>query len=223
MKKWSEEETSFLLKSYSEHGIDYCAAFLNRTKMSVKKKAGRLNLIDKLFWSKEEEEFLINNSDKEWAWCADQLNRSVHAVEIKASKMKISKKPQKYWTEEEDSYLKEKWAKEDIFDMIKYLDRSFDSIATRAKILNIVRPRKLDGTGYLYVVYFSDLDLFKVGITNCIDRRVKQFGYPCKIVSLLSGGYEDVYLAEQKLLKAISPYKVNTGKLWCGNTETYRC
>lgn len=223
-RKWTEEEITFLEENYTELGPKICSTKLNRTEMSIKKKAGRLKLKDKLFWSKSEEQFLYDNKDKEWSWCAEQLKRSTHAVELKASKMGITKKAQKYWTEEEDEYLIKNWPEGDILDIMKYLQRSFDSVSSRAnQVLKIVRSRNVDSFGYLYIVYFSELDLFKIGITNCIERRTKQFGYKCEILSLLKGSYREVYMMEQKLLKVISPYKVDTGKLWCGNSETYKC
>ena len=223
-RRWTEEEVTFLIENYTKLGSKECSIKLNRTDMSIKKKAGTLKLKDKLFWSESEEQFLYDNIDKEWSWCAEKLKRSTHAVELKAAKMGIIKKVQKYWTEEEDEYLIKNWPAGNILDITEHLQRSFDSVKSRAdKVLKIVRPRNINSYGYLYIVYFPELDLFKIGITNSIDRRIRQFGYKCEILSMLKGSYREVYMMEQEMLKIISPYKVNTGKLYCGNTETYKC
>ena len=49
----------------------------------------------------------------------------------------------------------------------------------------------------------------------------KNLGMPYEIVSWLESDDNTAYDYEQTLLKIIEPYKINTGLLYDGNTETY--
>ena len=76
---------------------------------------------------------------------------------------------------------------------------------------------------YLYYVYFPRLDLYKVGITNSIDRRLHEIGEPYRVLFIqeYSSGHE-AYNIEQQILKYFKAKLVNTGELKSGNTETFR-
>lgn len=75
----------------------------------------------------------------------------------------------------------------------------------------------------VYILNFPELDLYKVGITNNLARRVTQFGYTCSL--LFAQEYENgsqAYNIEQQILDWLVDRLVNTGKLASGNTETFR-
>jgi Zn finger protein HypA/HybF involved in hydrogenase expression len=75
----------------------------------------------------------------------------------------------------------------------------------------------------LYCIYFEELDLYKVGITNNINNRMFQFGVEPELIFLREFELgKDAKDLETKWLKNIKEYKVNTGKLRSGNTETFR-
>lgn len=72
---------------------------------------------------------------------------------------------------------------------------------------------------YLYIIKFSN-GMLKVGVTNDPTGR-KNLGMPYEIMSWLESDDNTAYDYEQTLLKIIEPYKINTGLLYDGNTETY--
>ena len=73
----------------------------------------------------------------------------------------------------------------------------------------------------LYIIEFPDLHLMKVGITNNVDKRTKQFGHSCIIHSILEGDPTEIKKLEKTLLKFINNFLYNTELLTSGNTETY--
>lgn len=75
---------------------------------------------------------------------------------------------------------------------------------------------------YLYLIYFPKIDLYKIGISNNINKRFDSFGFDSKIIILeLHNTRHKAYLKEQVWLANIKDLKVNTGLLNSGNTETF--
>ena len=77
---------------------------------------------------------------------------------------------------------------------------------------------------YFYWIKFENLNnLEKIGITNNINNRMKQFGYaPTIIKSVYFNIGQQAKDLEEYYLKLLKPYLTNTGKLKSGNTETFR-
>lgn len=74
-----------------------------------------------------------------------------------------------------------------------------------------------------YCIYFPDIDLYKVGITNNLTNRLKQFGQKATVIFTREFDLGiDAKELETKWLDNIKDYKVNTGLLKSGNTETLR-
>ena len=76
---------------------------------------------------------------------------------------------------------------------------------------------------FIYYIYFPKLDLYKIGVTNNIDVRIRSFGHKANL--LFAQEYEtgsQAYNVEQKILKWLAPKLVNTGLLKSGNTETFK-
>lgn len=74
-----------------------------------------------------------------------------------------------------------------------------------------------------YCIYFKELDLYKIGISNNYKKRMKQFGYIPEIIFIRE--FELGKCAkelEKKWLESIKEYKINTEKLHSGNMETFR-
>ena len=71
-------------------------------------------------------------------------------------------------------------------------------------------------------MYFKNLTIYKIGVTNNIQKRLKTFGYKPEVILILNfkTGKEAKEL-ESIWLKNILPYKINTGLLRSGNTETF--
>ena len=76
---------------------------------------------------------------------------------------------------------------------------------------------------YVYCIYFKDLDLYKVGITKSIKKRMTEFGYKPEIIfsRYFKTGLEAINL-ENEFLKNVNELLYNTGKLTSGNTETFK-
>lgn len=75
----------------------------------------------------------------------------------------------------------------------------------------------------VYLLYFKELDLYKIGKTNEINRRIKEFGYKPEIIVLKDfDNPEDCTIFEKYLLNKYKSYLVNIRKLNSGNTETLK-
>lgn len=71
--------------------------------------------------------------------------------------------------------------------------------------------------GYLYYIYIEDLDLFKIGITINLDKRVNALKSKfnvnnIKIIYVKSSDLEKVYDIEQKILKTFKNYRAKNDK-----------
>ena len=78
--------------------------------------------------------------------------------------------------------------------------------------------------GILYLVYFKELDLYKFGITgNTTKERMKSIGQKYEIIfeRYFSLG-SDAMVLEALWSNNLNSFKVNTGILPTGNTETFK-
>lgn len=72
----------------------------------------------------------------------------------------------------------------------------------------------------VYLVYFPNLELFKVGITNNIDNRLKAFGQKCDLFwTEKFKTNAEARQRESNLLKRVTLF--NSMSLRSGNTETF--
>jgi predicted transcriptional regulator len=223
---WSRKEEQFLIDN-AKKGTFYISTHLNRTISSIQNKAQKLGvslISSDRYWSKEEEEFLINNAKKGAFYIAKQLNRTVSSIQNKAQILNTNLGNYKFWTSNEDIILKKLYSKTCLIQLSKNLNRSIHSISHRASNLGLKRDVSIDKestTGYLYVVFFPELNLYKVGITNNPKKRLGEFGVNCNLLSLLEGKYSEIEKLEKYLLNFIKPWLVNSKKLRNGNSETY--
>lgn len=76
---------------------------------------------------------------------------------------------------------------------------------------------------YTYFIYFSKLNLYKIGITNNMERRFKDFGFNSELIfyRYFKTG-NDAIMLEKQWLNNIKHLKVNTNQLRSGNTETFK-
>ena len=73
----------------------------------------------------------------------------------------------------------------------------------------------------VYLIFFPELDLYKIGISNNPERRVAEFGYKADIVWVEEYlTHEEAKDREKELLSKVS--LINTGLLKSGNQETFR-
>lgn len=93
---WTNDEILFLKTNYPDKGINYCSNALNRTNISIERKANRLKIfkiLKNISWTEKDENFLVNNYSKYGVrFCSDSLNRTEASIMIKAKKLKIKHK-----------------------------------------------------------------------------------------------------------------------------------
>ena len=220
-KIWTKEEEQFLIDNYTKLGPEHCAESLNRTVKSIYKKADRLNLTKNLIrskWSEHDIQFLISNYMQGSDYCAQKLNRSVSSVKSKAFDLKLTKSKIDY-SEQETQFLVDSYAEKGPTYCVEKLSRTYGSITTKAARLDLQANTNYN-SNIVYVVYFSDLFLYKIGVTNNVERRIKRFGHPCVILKTEECETpQEAAELERDLLKSVT--LINTGYLNSGNTETF--
>ncbi len=215
--KWTEEEEDFLIDTYTNEGPTYCAEQLGRSYASVQQKALKLNLTNS--WTKKQEQFLSDNYREHGAaHCAEQLGKTVKAVQVKASRLNLTRFKAD-WSEKEEQFLINNYPNKGLTYCVEQLCRTSSAVKTRAQKLNLKANTRYN-SNTVYVVYFPDVFLYKVGITNCVERRIKEFGRFCVILKTINYQCsQEAAEVERSLLKSVS--LLNTGELNNGNTETF--
>lgn len=221
---FTQAEDLFIIDN-AESGGRFIADRLNREIRSVQHRASTLNISlgTKVPWSAEEEVWLRENYlTLGPSYCSKFLARTVKSVERKGDKLDL--RFYKKWTREDDAEVIDKYPFMCSIKLASSLKVSLVQLLNRAFYLGVQKANSLDKTtlGFLYIVKFPKLDLYKVGITNNPTNRFSSFGHFCEVLSLLQAPYKDVEALETYLLKYIDKYKINTKKLTSGNTETYR-
>ena len=244
-KRWTEEETEFLKNKYTE-GVKACAEVLGRTEIAISRKATKLGIkftrID--LWSDKELEFL-----KKWysvkgpQYCCNNLkNRSKTSVHLKANRLGLAFKC-KTNTKLTDYEYKVKLENTEYKSLEPYVTSGVPIMHEHSCGFKwLVRPNDLSklkgcpgcsigGSGFnptkpahFYWVKFEDLDgLEKIGISNNINRRFKEFGYKPSTIKKVyfEAGYQAIEL-ENYYKQLLKPYMLNTNLLDSGNTETFK-
>lgn len=86
MKKWTEEEITYLKNNYGKMSVRDLQ-LLGRTKVAMQNKAHKLNLTGYRQWSKKDEDYLMDSwGTVSMATIAKNLGRTKGAVQQKASK-----------------------------------------------------------------------------------------------------------------------------------------
>lgn len=173
-------------------------------------------------WTSEAVTYLKDYYSVEGAeHCAKHLDRTINAVRLKASRLKLQGVDS--WTPQEVVLLETYYPTKGLDYCIDVLSRTRTSVLGKAKRLGLRSGIRIsEQPSALYYVYFPKLELYKVGITCNYERRSYEFGQETELLDLIefSTGNE-AYQEEQKLLKALSPYMSNKGLLNSGNTETF--
>ncbi len=168
-------------------------------------------------WTKEEEQFLTDNYAKHGQlYCVEKLNRNYQSVRQKACRLNLTNPAN--WTKKDLQFLIDNYAQYGPTYCAEKLDRTYEATARKAYILNLQANTKYN-SNIVYIVYFPDHFLYKVGITNNVKRRIKEFGQPCVILKTQECEPAEAAELERKLLKSVT--LINTGYLNSGNTETF--
>jgi hypothetical protein len=103
---------------------------------------------------------------------------------------------------------------------VEKINRTYQSVHLKAASLNLQANTNHNNSNIVYIVYFPSLFLYKIGITNSIERRIKEFGHPCVLLKAQECGPKEAAELERNLLKSV--VRINTGALKnSGNTETF--
>ena len=181
-------------------------------------------------WSKEELEILHNFYPIEGKLVLDKLpNRTYSALRQKACydgiKFEgITSIGQSAWTEKEIDTLTRLYPVLGSKVCDYFPNRTVDSVlnkATRLKLVTENGSKTIKECTTVYIVYFPCLDLYKVGITKNVLKRIKQFGTEAHVV--YDKNCKDHISAkslEKELLSMVE--KISSGLLTTGNTETFK-
>lgn len=195
-RKWLKEEDEALL-AYREQGfiIKDIAEKLGRTEAAVKLRCSKFikeGTIEKLLWTKEEEDFLISSRERGLAYESIELpGRTVAAIKARASKLmregrlKISRLSKYAYSDEEMlNFLREYpsskalAAQENVPSYDMFVVR-FGSWWNALALAGIEYRKGLqpDVSTTVYLVHFTEEDFYKIGLTQAeIKTRFK--GYP---------------------------------------------
>lgn len=199
MKKWTEEELSFLVENYPIHGKEYCSKKLNRPEASIRAKASRLGLkVLDIGKNQRLNAFnkhldLLKDSDYEFLDTFD--NYTGNSAKLK-HKHKVCGH---IW----------RISPNNLFKLVGCPGCSKKGYKEFQKT-------------FLYTAYFPALDLYKVGVTVNWDKRKSDFGYKVELVyiEVFETGKE-AYLEEAILKERLKPFMYNSEELRNGNRETF--
>ena len=138
------------------------------------------------------------------------------------------------WTEDEENLLIKRMQELIPYSKLtKELNRTATAISAKAKLLGLNSKTyeeeyaqyelPLTDKAYVYLAYIPSLEIYKIGHTVNLKRRLNSFNY--KLDLIFYRGFSTVTTArkhEKLWLSNVSIYKVNTGLLWSGNTETFK-
>lgn len=149
--RWSKEEIDTLIKNYPELGAETCSQqLIDRTVVSVRRKATELGLKRSCKWTKAEVDFLLKNYFGFGpSYCSKELNKSYKAIVDKAAALGI--KSSNWWSEQDIEYLIREYSVLGPLKCSQKLNRSYKAILDKANLLGLKAPNKWD--------YLTDEDL----------------------------------------------------------------
>lgn len=218
--RWTKEEKQFLIDNFVEKGKSYCAESLGRSINAINVAASRLNLTfdQRKPWSTEEIHFLtLHYTSKGCTFCTKELDRTFEAVQRKAYLLGLANKR---WSSKEVEFLVTHYAEKGPAHVAEKLNRGYEEVSVKASRLGLKANTNYKKSNIVYVFYFPELLLFKVGVTNCVERRSNSFMQKCEVLGFTEySTHQEAAKVERELLNSV--LLVNTGKLKNGNTETF--
>ena len=237
-KEWTQQDTNMLSSLYEEGKTrKEIGIILNRSESSIKNKCfilGLNNTKNTIYkrWTTEEDKLLELYLKKCMTYkeISTLLDRTDKTCKLRAYKLQITYTNSYFWLTTDVNKLKEL-----IKDKKSYKEISITINKSISAIEHKVFEYKLDYVnsssggfqplkpGYVYCVYFKELNLYKIGISNNYKERLRSFGYRAELIYVLyfeEGN--DAVKVEKQYLNNINHLKVNTGLLVSGNTETFR-
>ena len=234
-RRWTKEEEQFL-RDNADKGGRYIADELNRPVTGVQSKACNLGikLGNRLAWGPEEISLLKKLYPMLGVECYKAIGRSKKSVSIQASRLNIKSSLGSGRIKEHNLYA-EQIKHKNIIALESYrgtrtaikhkhLDCGLEWTTRPDYILNANSscPKCYHSySDHLYIVFFEELDLYKIGITNNVSKRLKRYNkIPTLIYSVNLNNYDTARATERYLLSKV--VLLNTGLLNAGNTETFK-
>ena len=239
-KKWTKEERELVREAYCDpkRGLQWLAKKLDRTPSSIVNQAFRMGGVltpANPRYSKKELQYIKDNyATKGPAALAEELGRSKVSITKKASNsgvvVDIAKKEELKAREKlKDTEYKLLEYKVQGKSLVRHIPCGHEwwvrisglkdyvgcpNCSTRANRMN---------TKTFYLIFFPELNLYKVGITGNLDKRRKRFGETSEVIdTIVFETHEECASYESAALKKLKPYMEDTGLIYGGNTETFR-
>lgn len=179
-KRWTAEEDQYLVKHYKNTYSSEIGKVLERTSLSVKKRAKVLGLTSDLRtdgrpWEEEEIAFLMENYQTlGLRKMMKKLGRSKHAIYNKADKLGLTSSLRK-WTDWELQYMEKRYILQPVSVTAKRLQRTEAAVQHKASAMGI------NIYACEYCSAESVASCFQVS-TSVVARWVKKYGLPAKVI-----------------------------------------
>ena len=153
---WKIEEEIYLLDNWKIESLSQIIEFLDKTKDSVIRKAGRMGLdirkdrkdLVKRKWTIGEDQHMLDNyNSSPLDKLLKDLDRSRHSILKRAQYLELTVNL-RYWTENEINYLKENWGFRNIKNISKKLKRTITAVSLKAYQLSL--REQIEGNGCFF-------------------------------------------------------------------------
>jgi hypothetical protein len=191
--RWTLEEQACLKRFYPKYGSLFCSKLLGKSTHAIRTKASRLKINAPLFYQKDDSSY------------REFLDNSDYIVleDYKGSAVKI---------------------------LHKHIHCEYEWKVSPNNLQKLVGCPNCSKTGsiknkttILYFIRFPTLDLYKIGITTDIYKRICSFKYKAEVLdTIIFPTGQQAYEEEQRIKKELILYSYNSGKLPSGNTETFK-
>ncbi|MFW5758393.1 MAG: HNH endonuclease [Bacteroidota bacterium] len=193
-KPWKQEEVQFLKENYFELGSSV-SKILGRSRSAVKTKARKLGLRSHHHLTPEQKLYIENNIDKPRQEIADDLGLPVKKVNSYVWNKKISKISFKYFTPEEDEYVRKHYATKSYKEIGDALGRSESSIKRHARdILKLFRTpeegRKIQEQKSKATQFKSGNEPHNTKYDGALSVRKEKSGTPYIYIRVAKGKWE---------------------------------
>lgn len=237
---YSDEEVQYLLDNFDPHrpteSGHRIGKILGRSAQSVLAKASELNLrIQQVEMEPWQVDYIRENYAHQGARkCAEAIGwGSVQYITSKAQDLGVvvdlKTKRKLEWAEKfkDSDYEIIKYEGEGEYADIKHLTCGHIWNARLSGVLSRYAGCPSCSKGnwnrkIFYLIYFEELNLYKVGITMNLNKRMTQYNYKPTVLDVIYfDTAQECMKYENTLKKALKPYLVDTGVLFSGNTETF--
>jgi predicted Zn-ribbon and HTH transcriptional regulator len=239
---WTQEECVFLKEQYPEKGPAFCAEKLGRTLNSVKTKASRLgiyykyqNAHSKIKQYSPKEGYIalepyINSATKilhrhfcgyEWKVTPNSVQRASGCPRCSKGGVKLTH--DEYIRRVPEYDVLENYVNYEVKILHRHKYCGYEWKARPHDVVNMLAcPNcRNKGKAYLYLCYFPEVDLYKIGITKSWEGRSTEFGTEVTLISLEEfNSWGEAYSAEQTLLTRLPFAYSSTVKT--GASELFR-